>query len=72
MNEGEEEKNEKNFSYYHGIDKLFHILGIEHNREEWWFFINSSVRSLKVVLLSNWNLSPNCADRVCHEYEGNI
>jgi hypothetical protein len=45
--------------YCSDVGGLFHDLKSEHNPEEWRLFIDSSLRSLKAVLLHNGNTKPS-------------
>lgn len=45
--------------YCTNVDLLFDALGRQHNPDEWRLFIDSSVRSLKAVLLHNGNKLPS-------------
>jgi hypothetical protein len=46
---------EESVVYCNDIPDLVNMLGIEYKRDEWRLFIDSSKRSLKVVLLHNGN-----------------
>ena len=48
-----------NLCYFSDIEGLFTEIGISHHAEEWRLFIDSSLRSLKGVLLHNGNLYPS-------------
>lgn len=45
--------------YCHDVDGVFHEIGLEHNPQQWRLFIDSSIHSLKAVLLHNGNRHPS-------------
>ena len=49
----------ENICYCKDIDGLMSELGCEHNPADWRLFIDSSKKSLKVVLLHNGNIKPS-------------
>ncbi|CAH0547293.1 unnamed protein product [Brassicogethes aeneus] len=53
------EDSEKNLAYCEDVDALFEEIGHPHISEEWRLFIDSSVNSLKVVLLHIGNKYPS-------------
>ena len=48
-----------NLRYCHDVKNLFEAIGIPCNPQDWRLFIDSSSRSLKVVLLHNGNQLPS-------------
>lgn len=50
---------EDDVCYCHDIQSLFEEIGLVHNPSEWRLFIDSSIRSLKAVLLHNGNQYPS-------------
>jgi hypothetical protein len=45
--------------YCTDIDKVMAALGRDHQTDEWWLFIDSSMHSLKAVLLNDGNKHPS-------------
>jgi hypothetical protein len=48
-----------NLSYCKDVEGLFSVLGCEYKHDDWRLFIDSSVASLKAVLLHNGNVFPS-------------
>ena len=49
----------ENYCFCNNIVGLMQELGVEHNRDEWRLFIDSSMSSLKAILLHNGNTYPS-------------
>ena len=45
--------------YCKDVEGLFSAVEIDHNPSQWWFFIDSSTKSFKAVLLHNGNIFPS-------------
>ncbi|CAK8678326.1 unnamed protein product [Clavelina lepadiformis] len=49
----------KDLCYCKDVEGLFSAVGIEHDPTQWRLFIESSIKSLKTVLLHNGNIYPS-------------
>ena len=49
----------ENLCYCKDVEGLFRAVGIDHDLTQWRLFIDSSIKSLKAVLLHNGNIYPS-------------